>query len=229
MTRSFILISAIILATIGTAPRAQTIETAAAKSKYVAIFFKNLNRRNATTVYASTKLYCPSFYWWASRATSVEPAKRGFQNQMAREMGTAGFPSPAIDHCVSNSGFLMQNRRFVEHPKNDSFTDFVQPATMMIRDKKTGTTTSAPVLVETNSYTDKKWRIFDQNFSEICKYTSDRGALTMRCGSLGTLKGQSISERDNRWIFPIKSARYDVVFMTRRSQNYVASRFAEMF
>lgn len=228
MTRYLILICAFVTS-FGTAPQAQTLEAAAARSEYVAVFLKSLKRKNAATIYASTKPYCPSFYWWAARATSASRAKRGFESQMAREMGNVGFPSSTIDHCINNSGLVIENRRLVDHPKNHSFKDYVQPATMMIRDKKTGVTTTAPVLVETNSYSDRKWRIFDQTFTEICKYTSDRGALTVRCRALGTLKGPSITERDNRLIFPLKNARYDVAVMTRRPKSYVASRFASMF
>ena len=193
------------IAAFGASAQAQSLNEAAARSEYIAVYLKFLKRKNAVSVYAGTKPYCPALHWWSSTHASATEARRGFQNQIAREMGTAGFSKSAISHCVENSGFLLENGRLKDHPKNKSYKRYVQPGIMVHRNRATGATTTAPVMIETNTYSDRSWRIFDHRFKPVCTYTSNNGALNMNCRPFGKLTGRIVSDGDNRWTLPMRS------------------------
>jgi hypothetical protein len=62
-------------------------------------------------------------------------------------MRAVGFANSEVEHCVENSGFIMENRTLTDHPKNASYKNRVQAAFMMVRDLSTGTISEAPALL----------------------------------------------------------------------------------
>ena len=217
------------LSFIATAAPAQNLPDLAAESAFVNQELHYLKRKFATSVYASKKSYCPSLYWWSSRPSFSRDAKKSFKRDLGRRMKEAGFSEIEIAHCVSNSDFIIKNGKMNDHPKHDVYRSYVQSAIMMVRDKSTNAITQAPTLVETYSYTGKTWNTFDRNFSKQCSFTtSDAKTLNMSCNIYGKLKGRYIDEGNGRYTLEASNAKYQIVYLTRRTQSYARSRFAKL-
>ncbi|QUJ77008.1 hypothetical protein KDD17_02890 [Sulfitobacter albidus] len=200
-----------------------------AKSQLINREANFLKSKNASSVYASTKAYCPSTFWWSGRPSAKDNAKRGFRRQISREMENVGFSQAVIDHCVDNSGFLLENSTLRQHPKNDRYTDYVKPGIMIVRDKSTGTKTIAPVLFETNSFTDRVWQVFGANFAKICTLRGPADALKLNCNGYGELRGTFSNTANGRSTTVMRNTRYDLAIFVRRSRSYATRNFDALF
>jgi hypothetical protein len=225
--RSLIAASIAILATTA---GAQDLRSLTGKSEFVSQEIDYLIRNKVVSVFASTKAYCPSLYWWSLRPASSAPAKRAFKNDLGRRMKDSGFTKAEIDHCVENSGFILKNRQLTDHPKNDHYRNYVQPAVLMVQDKTTGDITEEPALVETRSFDDKIWDVYQRDFSKDCTFkTSKPKNVSMNCKRHGKLSGHYIEEGNGRFTLVLESSRFRVAYMTRRTRSYASGQFAKLF
>jgi hypothetical protein len=135
MRLKIVLVAALCMFTQGA--HADTLDQIAGKSAFVTTTLKFLKSKRAVSVYASTKPYCPSAFWWSARPAADRDARRGFQKQITREMKQAGFPKASIDHCVENSGFVFKGLALTEHPKNTKYARYVQSGIISIAKRAT--------------------------------------------------------------------------------------------
>lgn len=207
---------------------AQSMDQLSGKSAFVRVNLNFLKRYKAVSVYASTKPYCPSVYWYSSRTASNRLAKEGFRKHVNREMKQAGFSAQAIDHCVNNSGFVLENRQLRSHPKNTSYLRFVQSGILVYR--KIGTTAigSMPILAEVHTYGKEVWRVYDGSFNEICAVTKAEPGVNAKCNSFGKLSGHWSDNNDRNTMVGSNSA-YEVIFVTERTPSFAKSMFRKTF
>lgn len=209
---------------------AQSLEQIAGKSAFVREKLRALKRNDAASVYASTKPYCPSGYWYTDNIGFNKEAKAGYRKTVRREMKQAGFPAQAIKHCVDNSGFIYANYRLRAHPKNTSYLSHVQSGIMVFRKKDGGAISSAPVLAEVSSYGKKIWRVYNASFKEICVITETDPDIKVKinCGAFGALSGHW-TYAGGRSTITGSNGGYDVVFVTRRPASYAKKIFRKTF
>lgn len=224
--RSLIAVSLSLFATM--AP-AQNLQSLAGQSEFINQHLDYLRRNNAKSVFGSTKSYCPSVYWWGVHTDSINGTRRLFKQDLSRQMKMSGFNDKEIDHCVANSGYLLRNGQLVDHPKHQSYKNYVQSAIMLVRNKSTGNTTDAPALVETHSYDDDEWSVFDRTFSRICTFvTPGSRSVEMNCKGYGKLKGRHIKEGSGRYTLIVENDKFQIAYMTRRPRKVARSRFAKL-
>ncbi|SPJ28521.1 hypothetical protein [Falsiruegeria mediterranea] len=209
---------------------AQQLNTLAKNSEFIEEYLSYMKSKNVKSVYASTKPYCPSLFWWSSRPSANKDAKRAFRNDLARRMQAVGFTNAEVEHCVENSGFVMENRALTDHPKNAAYNNRVQAAFMMVRDLSTGSISEAPALIETNSYDDRSWDVFDRRFTKQCSFgtTPSQKSVDMTCKNFGKLKGYYQNEGNDRFTLVVHNARYQIVYLTRRTPSYARSKFEKL-
>lgn len=209
---------------------AQHLNTLAKNSEFIKEYLSYIKSKNVESVYASTKSYCPSLFWVSSRPSANKKAKRAFRKDLARRMRAVGFANSEVEHCVENSGFVMENRTLTDHPKNASYKNRVQAAFMMVRDLSTGTISEAPVLLETNSHDDRSWDIFDRRFTKRCSFgtTPSERSVDMTCNDFGKLKGYYQNEGNDRFTLVVRNAQYQLVYLTRRTPSYARSKFEKL-
>lgn len=221
-----ILVAALCLASQGAV--AQTIDQLSGKSAFVRNHLNSLTRNRAVSAFASTKPYCPTVYWYTSRAVSNRLAKEGYRKSVSRDMKQAGFPAQAIDHCVNNSGFVIENRQLRAHPKNTSYLRGVQAGVMLYRKKGSAAIGSMPVLAEVRTYGKELWRVYDSSFKEICSFTDTDPGVKMSCNSFGALKGHWTGRKGRNVVTGSNSA-YDVIVVTRRTPRFAKEIFRKTF
>lgn len=207
---------------------ADTLDQLAGKSAFIRADLYHLKKVNATSVYASTKAYCPSVYWRSSKAISDRDARKGFKNEVEREMKQAGFPNASINHCVENSGFIFKDLQLQNHSKNAKYTRVVHPGIMVFRKKGSGTTQSVPILAEVRTFTDLSWKVYDSSFKEICRQVGSGQKITNRCKPFGTLVGSG-TDYSGRTSQTLQNDNYEVMFITRRTPSYAKSTFRKTF
>ena len=145
-------------------------------------------------------------------------------------MKAAGFNKAEIEHCVTNSDFVLKNGKLTDHPKHASYRNHVQPAIMMVRDKSTGVVTQEPAMVETWSNSYKVWNIFERSFAKGCTFTNPSpNAIDMTCKRHGKLKGRFKSKGNGRVALVMENSKYQVLYMTNRTQSFVRSWFNRYF
>jgi len=223
------LLIALIVTTMNSAS-AQSLDALVNRSAMISQHFDYLKHKNVVSIYTSTKQHCPGFYWWTSRHTSSERTKNSFLKQLGRQMSASGFSQAAISYCVKNSGFVLENGKLTKHIKNTTYTGLAHPGTMILRNLKTGTTVEAPMVVETRSYDDKKFAIFDQSFQQACTLTSaSKGSVRLNCPAYGVLDGTFANQDDNRKSIAVSNARYQMLIVTSRPVSFARRSFAQTY
>lgn len=201
---------------------AQNLMHLAGGSEFIGHHWNVFSKRTIISVYASTKPYCPSIFWWSPHVTSTNKLKRSFQKEMTRRMKVAGFGTTEIRHCAENSDYVVRSEQLADHPKNKAYQGFVRPAVMTVRDKSNNTTIEAPALIETETYDDASFNVFNRDFSKFCSFTqNDTESLKMSCAKYGKMSGRSIFEGDRRYTYIAENAKYQVIFITGRPLSYV--------
>ncbi len=105
MRLKIVLVAALCMFTQGA--HADTLDQIAGKSAFVTTTLKFLKSKRAVSVYASTKPYCPSAFWWSARPAADRDARRGFQKQITLQIGDLAtqtrsrylVPEPLIRLC----------------------------------------------------------------------------------------------------------------------------------
>ncbi|MEP3692888.1 MAG: hypothetical protein ABJN03_17970 [Ascidiaceihabitans sp.] len=143
-------------------------------------------------------------------------------------MQQVGFPKSAIEHCIQNSGFVFKSGTLQNHPKNQRYTRYVDPGIVVFRQKGSGTVQSAPVTMETNTFTDKSWKVYDASFRNICTVLNSNPGVSITCTQFGKLKGSSVSN-DGRTTFTAQNDRYEVMFFSDRPASFARQTFAATF
>lgn len=217
-----------LLCVIATGGMANTLEQLAQRSAFVKANFDYLKSKNASSVYAGTKPYCPSSYWWSSRPSAKEKAASGYRQQISREMNQAGFPASAIQHCVQNSAFVFNSNALQQHPKNKRYGQYMQAGVLVYRKTGGGAVSTMPVLVETNSYADRRWHIYDASFKKICTFTGTNPNNRNNCSAFGALRATAKREGSRR-TWTLQNNRYQVLILTQRTQSYAKSAIGRAF
>lgn len=207
---------------------AQTLDQLSGSSAFVRIHLKTLKKNNALSVYASTKPYCPSVYWYSQNPASNRPAKAGYRKHVNRLMKQAGFSAQAINHCVDNSSFVLENGKLRSHPKNTSYLRFVQAGIMAYRKKGSAAIISAPVLAETDTYGKKRWRVYDASFKKICAITNAAPGIKVNCNSFGMLNGHWTTD-NGRNIATGSNSSYEMIFVSKRTPTFAKDMFRKTF
>lgn len=226
MRFKILLIAVLCFATQGAV--AQSLDQLQGKSAFVRNHLNALKRNNAVSAYTGTKPYCPSVYWYTRTSTSNSRAKAGYRLHVKREMMQAGFSAQAISHCVSNSSFVLENRKLRPHPKNTSYSRYVQSGIMVYRQKGSTVIHSKPVLTEVRTYGKELWRVYDGSFKEICTMTDLDPGTRVKCGTFGSLTGHWTSSNGHRFITGSNSS-YEVIIVTERTPNFAKNSFRKTF
>jgi hypothetical protein len=218
------------LAASGTAASAQSLDTLAHKSALIRKDLDYLKLKRAVSIYASTKEYCPSNYWWSNAAYASKDAKRNYAQQLTGTMSKVGFSKAQIAHCAENSSFVLLNGSLQSHPKNAKHISLVESAVMIVRDRATRKKTAAPVTVESGTWGGQRYqRVFSANFKEVCRTSGSWTKAKTTCKGYGKLTGRMINEGQNRTIYQFSNSKYEMTISTRRPKSYASSRFDRLF
>lgn len=207
---------------------AQSMDQLSGKSAFVRNHLNSLKRNQVVSAYASTKPYCPTLYWHSSKIAYSNSVKASFRRDINREMKQAGFSAQAVDHCVENSGFVVQNHRLQSHPKNASEGRVVQAGILMFRKKGDAAIGSIPVLAEVYTYDKDTFRVFDGRFKEICSIIDNDPGLNVKCSSFGAFNAHWTSSKGRRTMTGSNSA-YEVILVTRRPASFAKNMFLKTF
>lgn len=218
-----ILLAAMLLTLSTNHTSAQSLEALEFNSMFVQKHIQYLKKKKAVSAYASTKPYCPTVYAWATGVGNKD-ARSIFKNETERGMRAAGFSASPINHCIQNSGFLFKSLTLQNHPKNSNYPRLVVPGVMVFRKVRDNAVSVIPVLVETHTYTDRVFRIYDQNFKAICTQYFDNWNMNGKCSRFGKVQGRA-SKNGDRYTFTIKSQSHNAMVFTSRTQQYALSKF----
>ncbi len=221
-----ILAAVLCLATQGAV--AQTMDQLSGKSAFVRNHLNSLKRNQAVSAYASTKAYCPTVYWYSSRTVYSNDVKSSFREDIYREMKQAGFSAQAVNHCVENSGYVIENYRLKSHPKNVSEKRVVHAGILMFRKKGEAAISSFPVLAEVYTYDKDTFRVFDGRFKEICSIIDNDPGLNVKCSTFGAFNAHWTSSKGRRTLISSNGA-YEVILVTRRTASFAKNLFRKTF
>ena len=204
--------------------QAQSLAELASRSKFVSVHHDFLQQKNARSVYASTNPICPSIYWMQA-TTNQSQAKQRWDGEVSRQMQTAGFPQSTIAKCKASGAFVYAGLELRKHPKNAKYPGFMVTGVMLWEKSGDYSPSQAPVFIQTNDYTGTQtYRIYDQNFKEICKIRSVEYNFSGSCPSFGKFSGRIVKD-GGRWIVRWEGNGTKVAIFTGRTVNYARSKF----
>ena len=214
----------------GQAAFAEPLSVLATKSAFLSQHIKYLKSKKARSVITSTKPYCPSNYWWSARSASDSRAKSGYQKQITREMTQSGFPKSAIAHCVNSGAFLLNAGSLQPHPKNTEYRKFVTSGSIVFSKKGASEISSIPALIETYTYSDRSWAVYDSRFKKICTIRDGKTKkhVSVNCGNFGQLTGTYLQE-NGRSLLALNNNKYEVLMITNRTPSYALNTFKKTF
>jgi hypothetical protein len=209
---------------------AQSLDEMAKQSVFVRQHLKYLSSKNVVSVYAGTKHYCPGYYSSTNHHSISAKVKRSYSEQLTRLMKASGFGAAAINHCLQNSGFVIENGRLQDHPKNTVYRGRGLTGILMVRDTKTGQMTESPIVLELQSFDDRVRTVFDQQARSVCGMTSAGFNLVdLKCSAYGKLGGILTYQSKGRALIEASNARYKMLIVTRRPVSFVRRTFARIY
>lgn len=204
--------------------QAQSLAELASQSKFVSVHHNYLQQKNARSVYASTNPICPSIYWMQFN-TNPSQAKQRWGSEVSRQMQTAGFPQNVISKCVASGAFVYEELNLRKHPKNAKYSGFMVTGVMLWEKSGDYSPNQAPVFVQTNDYTGSQtFRMYDQNFKEICSVKSVQYNFKGSCKGFGNVSGRMVKD-GGRWIIRWEGNGTKAAVFTGRTVSYARSKF----
>ena len=228
MKNIYYIFVAMICLSFNAAASAQSLEALGASSKFINNHYKNLKKNNANTVYAAQETKCPSRWWYNGSSGYNESLIKDFKNDISRKMSVAGFDEDVIKKCIKSGAFVFKNLVLQNHKKNKSYSKYVQPGVMLIRNKSTGMVSEMPVLVETWSYSgDPTLKIYNSELNEVCSTKPDGNSIKGYCKSYGELYGSSRQDSNGRVKVNASNEKWDIGVYTNVTRGNALRQFAD--
>jgi hypothetical protein len=81
--------------------------------------------------------------------------------------------------------------------------------------------------METNTYSDRRWRIFDANFKELCVMVDKGRNVRTTCKGLGAMDGKFTNLDGGRKRLAVRNDRADMLILTQRTPEFTKKAFGK--
>ena len=204
---------------------AESLTAMSGKSKFLQFNLSNLQKKRATSVYASQDHNCPSHYYYAHGSATPNDLPNLWKRKTRSQMGKAGFTKGVIKRCVNSGAFVVRNLELQRHSKNSKYDNVLVPG-VLVR-QKTGefSETVEPVMVETwVNNKGNKHRVLFGDLKTFCTVVVKGSNFNGSCPGMGKLSGRAVKSQ-GRWSLRSENAKGKFAIFT----NYTEARARREF